>query len=207
MDPRPLPDGWVPFNHQGKLMFLNQHTNTMTEQDPRGPPPAAYSQAAAPPVGYPIMPSAPAPGGYGAPQQHMGYQYPVASAPPQYAPPQQQQYQAAYTVAPQMYPPPQQQQMYPPQRPQQAYPPQQQASSGLLQAMGGDKKRAADQAFRLNDTDMSGFIDPNEFYRALGQLGVQLSWADSNAVFQIIDADSNGAISYQEFVEYYLANY
>ena len=46
-----------------------------------------------------------------------------------------------------------------------------------------------------------------EFYMSLCYLGLQVSEADAQAIFCIIDADGNGTISQQEFTEHYVANY
>jgi|EP01047_Picozoa_sp_COSAG01_P058666 Ca2+-binding EF-hand superfamily protein len=46
-----------------------------------------------------------------------------------------------------------------------------------------------------------------EFYQSLRYLGLQISEADAQAVFTIIDSDGNGTLSQQEFIEHYVANY
>ena len=54
------------------------------------------------------------------------------------------------------------------------------------------------QAFRDWDTDNSGEIDADEFTRALESVGLDLSKAQNYALFNSIDRDSSGQISFQE---------
>ena len=54
------------------------------------------------------------------------------------------------------------------------------------------------QAFRDWDIDNSGEIDADEFTRALESVGLDLSKAQNYALFNSIDRDSSGQISFQE---------
>ena len=70
-----------------------------------------------------------------------------------------------------------------------------------------DKKIAAKHAFSMYDTDKSGTIDVNEFYKALSYLGISISYENTKAIFEIIDTDKNGTLNIPEFIDYYCANY
>lgn len=54
------------------------------------------------------------------------------------------------------------------------------------------------QAFREWDVDGSGEIDPDEFSTALESIGLELSRAQTFALFNTIDRDASGAISFEE---------
>lgn len=52
--------------------------------------------------------------------------------------------------------------------------------------------------FRRWDVDSSGDVDPDEFFEAIWALGYDVSRADSDALFDSLDADGGGTISYRE---------
>eukprot|EP01147_Barroeca_monosierra_P009920 gene9920-2103_t len=70
-----------------------------------------------------------------------------------------------------------------------------------------EKKELARQAFQMYDRDQSGKISRHEFYMALTFLGTAISAENSNVVFDIIDSDRNNFITFDEFAEYYVANF
>ncbi|CAF0724390.1 unnamed protein product [Didymodactylos carnosus] len=57
------------------------------------------------------------------------------------------------------------------------------------------------QAFNLFDTDGSGAISIKEFKQALWALDIQANDQEVQHMFKAIDADKNGEIEFEEFVE------
>ena len=53
--------------------------------------------------------------------------------------------------------------------------------------------------FKAWDKDQSGTLDKAEFYRAVRALGFAVEQADSDALFDTLDADGSGAMEYKEF--------
>ena len=50
------------------------------------------------------------------------------------------------------------------------------------------------------DDDRSGFLDMNEFKKAIKDFRVELSDTEIQQVFSVFDRDGNGTIDYDEFV-------
>ena len=55
--------------------------------------------------------------------------------------------------------------------------------------------------FKKWDEDHSGHVDKNEFHRAIKALGFPVDRADTDAVFDSIDADHSGTLEYKELNE------
>lgn len=70
-----------------------------------------------------------------------------------------------------------------------------------------EKKQAAETAFMRVDVNGNDQADCLEFYQALMILRPDLAYDDAMVVFSIIDANGNGNVSKQEFVNHYMANY
>ncbi|XP_013390073.1 uncharacterized protein LOC106158567 [Lingula anatina] len=68
---------------------------------------------------------------------------------------------------------------------------------------GEDKLKAV---FMKVDTNGNGWIDPTEFSTFLKGLGLTLTEKEINLVYNTIDKDRNGRISFQEFEEYFMRN-
>jgi len=174
------------------------------------PPPATgYPPPASGPPGYPpVGPPGGTPGypqGAAAPSFHD--QFAAATAPyPQgnYAPPGGPGYAApgGYGAPP---PPP------PPPPPSGAPPPPggygQPPPGGYGQSPPVNKRQTAADAFRLYDTDRSGFIDNREFAQALRSLGFPGSLDDAAAIFCVVDLDGDGQVRENEFVEHWVLNH
>jgi Ca2+-binding EF-hand superfamily protein len=54
------------------------------------------------------------------------------------------------------------------------------------------------------DRDRSGYLDLNEFFALLSNLGMPMSFSDAAAWFSRADLSRDGAISPEEFVKFYL---
>jgi len=181
-----------------------------------GVPAPAYG----PRPGYPVYGYPPPAGNYPRPSQdtlpsapptnpQVSLTWSTAQGPPQ--PPQQ-----AYARRPppphqQGYPPPPHQQGYPPPAPPHHLahppPPPRGGAGGRAVPPRGTKRERALAAFRAFDLDGNGYLDVNEFIRAMQALGVHLQLADAMVVFSIVDTRKNSIISREEFVSHYEANY
>jgi len=93
-----------------------------------------------------------------------------------------------------------------PTAPPAGYPGAQQSHAAVGGSTEG-KKTMARNAFRAFDVDRSGYLDINEFLRALESLGVLMQYNDALAVFAIVDDNRNSRISESEFLAFYVANY
>jgi Ca2+-binding EF-hand superfamily protein len=54
--------------------------------------------------------------------------------------------------------------------------------------------------FKIMDDDRSGYLDRNEFSKALKDYRVQVSQDEGNKLFSIFDINGDGNISYDEFL-------
>lgn len=59
------------------------------------------------------------------------------------------------------------------------------------------------ESFRYNDVNKDGLIEFAEFVEMLGQLEAEVSDAEARIGFDEIDADDDGAISFDEFVDWW----
>eukprot|EP00056_Hartaetosiga_gracilis_P021289 m.23504 g.23504 ORF g.23504 m.23504 type:complete len:220 (+) comp8990_c0_seq1:141-800(+) len=211
-----LPPGWEEkMDSYGRKFFIDHNTKTTTFSDPRMAPPQAQPYQQYPPPQRQAQTYPPPPSSYQ--QQQNTYSQQSYPPPPQqqsYPPPpsvqRHQSYQPQTQPQHNVYPSPPSVQRHQSYQPQQRYqpPPQQQQRYQPAQSRGHEELRsAALQAFRMYDRDRSGTIDRREFYQALQFLGVPISWADVQAMFDVIDTDRSGTISADEFVNHYLANY
>jgi len=64
----------------------------------------------------------------------------------------------------------------------------------------GGKYKSARAAFRNIDLDKGGYLDQNEFRRFIKTLNVELLDADYEKLFEELDQDNSGHISYKEFL-------
>ena len=67
----------------------------------------------------------------------------------------------------------------------------------LREALSNNLVRVVD-LFHDWDEDENGMIDKNEFFKGMGALGVKVSRADANALFDSFDRDGSGTIEYRE---------
>ena len=65
-----------------------------------------------------------------------------------------------------------------------------------------DKSKHIRKVYRSFDEDKNGLVSNKEFRFGLKQLGIDLQDEDFAMLISIIDADGNGHVNYQEFVEY-----
>ena len=56
-------------------------------------------------------------------------------------------------------------------------------------------------AFKAFDSDNSGSISTSEIQALLGQMGVQLTAEESQALVKAFDTDSSGKMEFSEFVK------
>lgn len=64
-----------------------------------------------------------------------------------------------------------------------------------------DFKRVILDAFRVMDADASGFISVSELRSSLEGLGEVLSAQEIEDIFNEFDADKDGQLGYEEFVQ------
>jgi len=71
----------------------------------------------------------------------------------------------------------------------------------LLQGKTRDSlERQMKKMFLFADEDCSGLLDPAEFKKALGEMGLPLTAAQTTELIKMVDANEDGLISYDEFV-------
>jgi Ca2+-binding EF-hand superfamily protein len=61
------------------------------------------------------------------------------------------------------------------------------------------------QTFEANDQDADGWIGDNEFALLLRALDQDLSYPECMLAFEATDVDGDGAICFEEFVQWWLA--
>lgn len=59
------------------------------------------------------------------------------------------------------------------------------------------------ESFRYNDVNKDGLIEFAEFVEMLGQLDAEVSDTEARIGFDEIDTDDDGAISFDEFVDWW----
>jgi Ca2+-binding EF-hand superfamily protein len=64
------------------------------------------------------------------------------------------------------------------------------------------ERHAMERAFRFYDKDRSGALGIDEFLAALASMGVSVERRDVRGVFDILDTDGAGTISYAEFADH-----
>jgi len=61
-------------------------------------------------------------------------------------------------------------------------------------------ERQMKKMFLFADEDCSGLLDLSEFKKALGQMGLPLTAAQTNELVKMVDVNQDGQVSYEEFV-------
>jgi Ca2+-binding EF-hand superfamily protein len=56
------------------------------------------------------------------------------------------------------------------------------------------------RVFKIMDDDRSGYLDRNEFSKALKDYRVQVNQDEANKLFGLFDINGDGNISYDEFL-------
>lgn len=56
--------------------------------------------------------------------------------------------------------------------------------------------------FRIVDDDMTGYIDPQEFAKAMQELGFNFSDRELQELFRVFDDNNDGLINYEEFLNH-----
>jgi centrin-1 len=68
----------------------------------------------------------------------------------------------------------------------------------------GNPAEDAKECFRRFDDDGNGYLDIYEFMRAMKELGLPTSFAETQALFAEIDTDGTGTMEEEEFVAHYV---
>ena len=67
--------------------------------------------------------------------------------------------------------------------------------------LSNEDEKEVSHHFENFDVDGNGYISPNDFFLYMSEVGAELTIAEVEEMFLLIDTDGDGQISYREFKE------